>query len=723
MVPFVRLMNWFAGPDIGLLRQIALVALGVAALLWGRGLLRLAARLIFAGAAAVGGAFLVGLGVDLGWLPDQAVSYVAIALPAAVLGWALPGRLPTLCRWGEVLAVAAAALVALPNLAATAGNAIPVILFVGVLAAVAARSTGIGLIASIALGLGLEIDSIALFGGLAGVCFLAAWMRFGRPAAPAVRLRREGGRGGFGLLAAAVEDRIKVVLGFDREAEAESFRSRCAKSKTPVRSFKGLDRRILEVEISRLRALALQRVPSLVGLFSAAPTVVAESKSIVRIDMPTKHGKNAVETISLEEIQQWLCTGRDGSRFHGKGGQGAGIEVVVIDTGDDSRPEYSSQLVHRESCVPHEGPEDLSECRHGSNCMMIISALASRARLVSIKAFSAEGRAQLVWIIEALSRAAQRTSVGVISASWGGCACQGANTCLLCRSANSIKTVFSASAGNGGREGLSCPGAARAAIATASCDRQGVISAFSSRGPSVDPANPKPDLTAYGEGVMLRTATRGKNDVPMNGTSFSAPQTSAAAACILGVAKACGKDYSRDAVKRILRRTANPNRLARGSRSANDAGAGLLNIADACRMAAGRRPETAPASRRWHGLLPMRRGLATAAAVVVAISLSAYVFALDHGCRLAPGESGQEVRMLGRVRETGGYCVFDDGTATIPLGWRSPDDMPGHGALVYMVATLRPGRYRQLDGLWSLTLWPSTHDEAAGTTSGDANDR
>ncbi len=88
------------------------------------------------------------------------------------------------------------------------------------------------------------------------------------------------------------------------------------------------------------------------------------------------------------------------------------------------------------------------------------------------------------------------------------------------------------SAGNRGSSGLVAPGDGDSVLAVGAVNRYGEVSGFSSRGPTAD-GRVKPDVAAMGEdcGAVDPYSTGEYLDV--NGTSFSCPATSGAAALLL----------------------------------------------------------------------------------------------------------------------------------------------------------------------------------------------
>ncbi len=561
--------------------KIVLLGCGLLALLHGRALLRLlVGALLFITGSTICAAFMnphldaLGLAATDPWLKVVFTLIVASLFVAAT-------RVAIVERWIEV-AIAGFLAVHVTSIIESDGSShlsLPLAVSL-IAAAILSRTALIAAVAAACFLLVLNPTSWSspVVGTVSVLCGAVAWIRHGR--LPAERISLLSKRA-FGIQTAD-NDTVAVAAAFDSRHAATRWAQARESEGYAARVLAGIDR-IAIAEIPPTRAALMQSFSSAYGLFATSPAVIDRAdreipQASVRIETTTD------KCISLEEVVQRLRTDRRGKRLAGAGTNGEDVTVAIVDTGMELRPEYASRVVDRVSVVPAEPePDDHSDCRHGSNAALIVASLAPRARFLSIKSFARNGAGQLGWILEGLALAVQR-GVDVVNASFGGCHCRGANTCILCRAVNGMPQVVCASAGNSGpgTRTLSCPGAAKSAIATASCDRDGNISEFSSRGPSADPANPKPDVTAFGERVLLRTRSDGPNTIAMSGTSFSGPQVTAAAACILSAAREAGVSTDSAHVKTTIRRSARQDGLR--SRDPNAVGAGMISLAEAVHL-------------------------------------------------------------------------------------------------------------------------------------------
>ena len=675
---FVEFTNLINGSEAGLLLRLGGLALGVLLLIKGQSILRFAVvTLLFLTGALAGCLAFRCFAID-GWVPAEPWVVFVLSLLAGCL-IAATSRMPMISRWAEVILTVVLALWLLPLLREYFRPEVSwTIVCLLIAASIACRPMLIGVLAAVAfaIAIGPSMWSTGLLLLISAVCLCTSWMRFGRLPAETISARGDTQSGAFGLLSVK-SDKVRVIAAFDDDDEMKYWVNKCERRGHHVRALEGFQR-IVEAELPRYIAAASQRMPSLMSLAAVTPAVIDLAQRRCSHHEPVVQTA-AATTITLDEIKDRHRTGKDRQPLQGPGTNGEKVRVAIIDTGAEKRSEYAHRIVDSTSVVEDEPDvDDHSESRHGSNTAMIVATLAPEVLLLIVKAFCTEGYSQLIWILDAIAWAIEH-GADVINASWGGCHCKGANHCVLCRAVNGIQPVVCASAGNEGPTGktLACPGAARSAIATASADRIGKISRFSSRGPSADVTNPKPDLTAIGEGVLLRTTARGENNTPMNGTSFSAPQVTAAAACVISAAGLGGTKPDKTYVKNVLLRSARPGDLAIAGSDPHAAGAGMLNIADAVTSVRQCRQPTT----RWPP--EFSRRLLPAAVIVVLVGGFCWC-SLDHNnCLLRMTD--QTIQNIGWVRaDAQGALLLDDGTGTVPVTWSDRDTAPTPGSLVYI---------------------------------------
>jgi minor extracellular serine protease Vpr len=88
-------------------------------------------------------------------------------------------------------------------------------------------------------------------------------------------------------------------------------------------------------------------------------------------------------------------------------------------------------------------------------------------------------------------------------------------------------------------------------------EQTGLISSFSSRGPART-ADPKPDLSASGTGIVAAAVGEGYRGIAHSGTSMAAPQVSGSAALVWSAARAAGSTLNARDVAALLVNTADP---------------------------------------------------------------------------------------------------------------------------------------------------------------------
>jgi hypothetical protein len=159
-----------------------------------------------------------------------------------------------------------------------------------------------------------------------------------------------------------------------------------------------------------------------------------------------------------------------------------------------------------------------------------------------VKVLDSSGNGTFLGVADGIVFAADH-SARVINLSLGGATTptsDGAKTlCAAVTYATTRGVVVVAAAGNNGFSVLfpaACPGA----LAIAATDDQNHVAAFSNQGPQVVLAAPGVDIVADGLGGRVTSHN--------NGTSFSAPIVSGAAAILLGIP---GNFYSSDVIRQL----------------------------------------------------------------------------------------------------------------------------------------------------------------------------
>lgn len=693
------------------------------------GLLLVFGAQLFVRLAAVGafftGAGLVFLLLHQAW-PEQGGAFHGVLAALAGLLLASLVRRPLAARWAAVLVnwllilVVRLALVMAGDLSPESGNLLSAVL--GGLA-VLSQAASIGVLAGLLLlvALRLPLDSgwqpCVLIGGAMAV----AWTRFGRLPAHAVKMQPAAMWSALTHRTDPQQAAVPLALCFDSGLELSLFERQAARQGW---RFERLDR--LGFAIAHLppaRAFALQRLNHLTGLFHAGWPTLAD-----RADSPLGLPPLPISTCSpgagldLEEIRRRLRTTADGQGLPEQRHNGSGAHVAILDTGVEDRPEYAGVLAEKKSFVPGESEQDICDCRHGSNCGMIVNAIAPEARLSFYKVLGGRhGSGQLDWILQTYNHVIAQ-KIDVINCSYGACSCRGASTCMSCRAVEKLRThgvVVCAAAGNSGPgpSTIGCPGGSAGAIAVASADRAGRISFFSSRGPSISAANAKPDVTAYGEHILLRCRPQGTNTDPLSGTSFSCPQVAGLAAVLVPlVRQKAAATAVQEEVRRVILESASPSDLAPGQGSdPHAAGRGMVNVARAVR-ACGAGEEVPDRGRlplpEWWAWVTRRAALPAAACLTLG---GLRTTCLDSAAAVAGRSERQRaastsVTLLGRVLPSDqlAWTFLDDGTDTLPVFWSHPHQQPRPGALVLLRGHYL-SEYEAVEGVECVVLAENQH--------------
>ena len=649
------------------------------------------------------GLFLASAGVVFWLLGRLGLEFGAVRMVLAGLAGVAAVTLlsrPLFVRWGALL-MNFALILGLRYLAVENGmlgesSANHLTGFLGGLA-ILSSFISVGALSGLLFAFALQVPYAAgwQFFAILGACFAVAWLRHGRLPATSVATSPSVV---ISALAGRTHDnpvRVKLALSFDAPQDLRAFGRLAERHDWPFDPVESLLCATVEMPVAR--AAWVQRMGHFLGLFSlGTPAVVDRADAAVNLHpIPDENLYESASAISLEEIRKRLRTNASLHRLPEGKYNGEGAHVAILDTGGERRPEYDAVTAERVSFVPGESVDDLNSSRHGSNCGMIVHAMAPAARLSFVKVLSNAGAGQLQWIINAYKWCVENR-IDAISASYGGCACKGASTCISCRSGEALRrngVAFIASAGNSGpgTSTIGCPGGSRGAIAVAAADREGRISRFSSRGPSLDPGNPKPDVTAYGESVLLRTTRNGPNQQPMNGTSFSCPQVSGLAAILIGIMRQRNPRQSRKEIEPIVRRAllqgCRQDTLAVGHRHPHAAGKGMICIASSVAQLDPQGVKD-PSVSTWLPWL-VRRATIPAAACLGLFFLRATV--VDSVSTLEESGSERAVRLVGRVVESSsGRVLLEDGTGAIYLMVVDASVVPRPGSLVFLSGVFQP---------------------------------
>lgn len=232
----------------------------------------------------------------------------------------------------------------------------------------------------------------------------------------------------------------------------------------------------------------------------------------------------------------------------GKGLDGKGVKVAVLDTGADSHhPDLADRISGSQSFVPDETPDDGHG--HGTHTASTVGGsgaasdgaekgVAPGADLLVGKVLSDDGYGQDSWIIAGMEWAVDQ-GAKVISMSLGS-SDPSDGTDPMSQAVNRLTddsgALFVIAAGNsGGEASMGSPGVADEALTVAAVDSADKRASFSSQGPRLNDYALKPDISAPGVAVLAAKAGGSAETgwyQSMSGTSMATPHVAGAAAIL-----------------------------------------------------------------------------------------------------------------------------------------------------------------------------------------------
>ncbi|MFF4535102.1 S8 family serine peptidase [Streptomyces aureus] len=232
----------------------------------------------------------------------------------------------------------------------------------------------------------------------------------------------------------------------------------------------------------------------------------------------------------------------------GKGLDGKGVKVAVLDTGVDAHhPDLADRVGASQSFVPDETVEDGHG--HGTHTASTVGGsgaasdgaekgVAPGADLMVGKVLSNDGYGQDSWIIAGMEWAAGH-GARVISMSLGSSE-PSDGTDPMSQAVDKLTedtgALFVIAAGNSGSEAsMGSPGVADEALTVAAVDSADKRASFSSQGPRLNDYALKPDISAPGVAVLAAKAGGSAETgwyQSMSGTSMATPHVAGAAAIL-----------------------------------------------------------------------------------------------------------------------------------------------------------------------------------------------
>lgn len=290
--------------------------------------------------------------------------------------------------------------------------------------------------------------------------------------------------------------------------------------------------------------------------------------------------EESVPLINASEV--WKCHDMQGNNLTGKG-----VTIAIIDTGinyDLSEfgggfgPGYTvidgydfvtCEDIDGDDCLKERNPDDdpMDDDGHGTLCASIAIGVAPDVKLIAYKTLNKEGEGWWSWSQSAMDRAMDPNNDGdfsdhvdVISLSVGGYGEDLNPDIDLCIEVDNVVksgiVVVAAAGNNGTVEHINFPGMSRETICVGASTKTDRIAGFSSRGPVKWGGNIliKPDVVA--PGVSIRCLHKSGNYYEAQGTSFSTPHVSGAAALILQAHPDWAPTSTSNKVKEELKNTA-----------------------------------------------------------------------------------------------------------------------------------------------------------------------
>ncbi|MFI7364944.1 S8 family serine peptidase [Streptomyces sp. NPDC050149] len=231
---------------------------------------------------------------------------------------------------------------------------------------------------------------------------------------------------------------------------------------------------------------------------------------------------------------------------HKAGLDGSGVKVAVLDTGvDAAHPDLAGRITQTKVFVNGQDAEDRTG--HGTHTASTVAGtgaasggryagMAPGAGLLVGKVLGDDGSGTLSGIVNgmewAVAEGAQVVSMSL--GADGSTSCSGPDVEAVQRLGD--RALFVIAAGNASLRGtVSTPGCAPSALTVGAVDRRNRTASFSSRGPSADGINAKPDIASQGVDVVAaRAGGRGAQAYrSMSGTSMATPHVAGGAALLL----------------------------------------------------------------------------------------------------------------------------------------------------------------------------------------------
>ena len=292
--------------------------------------------------------------------------------------------------------------------------------------------------------------------------------------------------------------------------------------------------------------------------------------------------------------------------LHAMGLSGQGILIALLDTGFRETHEVLDSLavtarrdfIHADTVVANEPSQDSAgQDSHGTNTLSILAAnlpgrmvgpaYHARYALAKTEEVTSESTVEMDWW-QAAAEWADSLGADVISSSLGYSEFDNAADSYTYADMDGRTTVVTLAAAEAARRGivvvtaqgnegnlpwhyLLAPADAESVLAVGAMDSTGVVTGFSSYGPSAD-GRVKPDVCAMGQFVALVSPGNDQNVNHGNGTSYSTPEMAGLVALLLEAHPTWTPFEIIEAVRATASRFDNPDAhagfgIARGARA------------------------------------------------------------------------------------------------------------------------------------------------------------
>ncbi len=335
---------------------------------------------------------------------------------------------------------------------------------------------------------------------------------------------------------------------------------------------------------------------SLTYIEKIEPVMLAKKKKYEKLSKSEENNRTFLYGGSQDQMEQINAI-----NAHNLGYYGQGVRILYIDTGFDLSHEAFDSIrvinqfdfINNDSITANQTEEEFqnNQDEHGSICLSVLSGF-KEGQLIG-PAFKSE---YLLAKTEIVDQEIQQEEDNYIAAlEWGeslgadiACASLGyldwynyedldgntAQTTIAVDIASSLGVLCVNSAGNSGNNDwyyIITPADADSVLSVGSVDANGVISSFSSHGPTYD-GRIKPEICAMGSSTFCIRPGTDSEYRTASGTSLSAPLAAGAAAIVLSA----NLQWSGMEVREAIIETASMAELPN-----NDYGYGIINTINA----------------------------------------------------------------------------------------------------------------------------------------------